>query len=492
MAASAPESPPEHFNGRKPLSLRLLFFGIGIGVGAVFLAALIWLVHFFHLKADFTTHKAAIVGDMAAAIENGDPSAALAIGKPYQSVGDYDFRKVYADATDALSGIQKFEPSPNRANEADTEADTEAESSNLSDQIDLASYLFSETVDSDPTEEKEKVPVAPDLPVALNEPGQPTELLRPDEKRGSVTDPEKGNEAETPKKTAIAIGETFQLGDFSYTIGSASKTRAIAGSRIEAAQIEAFEDELETNPERSDSERAFYEMVLWQMKESGQGTVASDSAAFLIVRYEIKNEATTAKTVSTIDFTIVDYKNRQYKPSSAAISELTLNQGADFLLSELQPGIAREGVQAFELPIDSFDEDLTLVVPEKGWLSSKKTSVIIPSETFHRGARRETKGGTQASPADERDRRKTTIPSIKGDLAKVNSKIESERARWRRATEVINTLTNFKRTPVREGSPAYHQCVEASKIITEVEQGAAALKAEKARLEAILTELEEQ
>ena len=488
MAASAPESPPEHFNGRKPLSLRLLFFGIGIGVGAVFLAALIWLVHFFHLKADFTTHKAAIVGDMAAAIENGDPSAALAIGKPYQSVGDYDFRKVYADATDALSGIQKFEPSPNRAKEADTEV----ESSNLSDQIDLASYLFSETEDSDRTEEKEKVPVAPDLLIALNEPGQPTELLRPDEKRGSVTDPEKGNEAETPKKTAIAIGETFQLGDFSYTIGSASKTRAIAGSRIEAAQIEAFEDELETNPERTDSERAFYEMVLWQMKESGQGTVASDSAAFLIVRYEIKNEATTAKTVSTIDFTIVDYKNRQYKPSSAAISELTLNQGADFLLSELQPGIAREGVQAFELPIDSFDEDLTLVVPEKGWLSSKKTSVIIPSETFHRGALTDTTSSTQATPADERERGETTIPSIKGDLAKVNSKIESERARWRRATDAINTLTNFKRTPVREGSPAYHQWVEASKIITEVEQGAGALKAEKARLEAMLTELEEQ
>ena len=59
-------------------------------------------------------------------------------------------------------------------------------------------------------------------------------------------------------------------------------------------------------------------------------------------------------------------------------------------------------------------------------------------------------------------------------------------------TDVINALTNYKRTPVREGSQAYHQCVEASKIITEVEQGAAALKAEKARLEAILEELEEQ
>ena len=392
------------------------------------------------------------------------------------------------------------------------------------------------TVDSDPTDEKDKVPVGPDLPVALNDFEQPTEMLRPDEKRGSVTDPEKGNEAETPKETAIAIGETFQLGDFSYTIDSAWKTRAIAGSRIEAAQFEAFEDELETNPEGSVGERVFYEMLLWQMKELGEGIVASDSAAFLIVRYEIKNEATTAKVVSTIDFTIVDYKNRQYSHSSAPISELTLNQEADFLFSELQPGIAREGVQAFVLPIDSFDEDLTLVVPQKGRLSSKKTSVVIPSETFHRGARWETKSGTQVTPADETEveveREEESVARaparsggrsdasdrgesvskvepelaagqereiggarmavIKGDLAKVNSKIESERARWHRATDVINTLTNFKRTPVREGSQAYYQCVEASKIITEVEQGAAALIAEKARLEAMLEVLEEQ
>jgi hypothetical protein len=53
-----------------------------------------------------------------------------------------------------------------------------------------------------------------------------------------------------------------------------------------------------------------------------------------------------------------------------------------------------------------------------------------------------------------------------------------------------NRLTNNKRTPVQEGSQPYYQCLAASKVIQEVEAGAAELKAEKARLEAMIQELE--
>jgi len=73
----------------------------------------------------------------------------------------------------------------------------------------------------------------------------------------------------------------------------------------------------------------------------------------------------------------------------------------------------------------------------------------------------------------------------------VNSQIESERARWTEALNTINQLTNFKKTPVKEGSAAYHRCMAASKVIHEVETGAPTLKSEKARLEAVIKELEE-
>lgn len=82
------------------------------------------------------------------------------------------------------------------------------------------------------------------------------------------------------------------------------------------------------------------------------------------------------------------------------------------------------------------------------------------------------------------------IAELKGELAALDAKIQSERQRWQEGVNVINRLTNFKRTPVREGSPQYHQCMAASRVIQEVEAGAPGLKAEKARLEAMIQSLE--
>ncbi len=75
-------------------------------------------------------------------------------------------------------------------------------------------------------------------------------------------------------------------------------------------------------------------------------------------------------------------------------------------------------------------------------------------------------------------------------LTSVNSTIESERARWAAALKLINELTNNKQTPVPQGSQAYFRCAEASKVIKEVELKAPEIKAEKARLEATISELQ--
>lgn len=95
------------------------------------------------------------------------------------------------------------------------------------------------------------------------------------------------------------------------------------------------------------------------------------------------------------------------------------------------------------------------------------------------------KGGTPAT-----DSAQMRIAELKGELAALNAKIQSERQRWQEGVNVINRLTNFKKTPVREGSPQYHQCMAASRVIQEVEAGAPALKTEKARLEAMIQSLE--
>lgn len=95
----------------------------------------------------------------------------------------------------------------------------------------------------------------------------------------------------------------------------------------------------------------------------------------------------------------------------------------------------------------------------------------------------------EAQAAEARDHNER-LAELKGELATVTAKISSERARWQAATDTINRLTNFKHTPVMEGSQPYYQCLGASKVIQQVEAGAAEFKAEKARLEAVIKELE--
>jgi hypothetical protein len=82
------------------------------------------------------------------------------------------------------------------------------------------------------------------------------------------------------------------------------------------------------------------------------------------------------------------------------------------------------------------------------------------------------------------------LAKARADLEAVKSKIESERKRHADALNLINTLTRNKTVPVKEGSPAYYRCAEAAKVIQEVEAGAPDLKAEKARLETLVGELD--
>lgn len=72
------------------------------------------------------------------------------------------------------------------------------------------------------------------------------------------------------------------------------------------------------------------------------------------------------------------------------------------------------------------------------------------------------------------------------DLAALEVIINTERANYHKALGVINRLTNNKRTPVVDGSPAYHECVRAKNVIDAIDASAPSRIAERARLEAII------
>jgi len=84
------------------------------------------------------------------------------------------------------------------------------------------------------------------------------------------------------------------------------------------------------------------------------------------------------------------------------------------------------------------------------------------------------------------------LAEAKAELSALESKISTERQRFQQATDTINRLTNFKKTPVKEGSAAYRQCMDASRVIQEVEQKAPGMTTEKTKLVTLIAELEKE
>jgi len=72
------------------------------------------------------------------------------------------------------------------------------------------------------------------------------------------------------------------------------------------------------------------------------------------------------------------------------------------------------------------------------------------------------------------------------DLAALDATMTTERANYQKALGVINRLTNYKRTPVVDGSPAFHECLRAKNVIDAIDASAPTRIAERARLEAII------
>ena len=137
----------------------------------------------------------------------------------------------------------------------------------------------------------------------------------------------------------LSLGDEFQLGDFKYRVLSSANRRTVGNQFMR---------------ERADN-----------------------GAIFVIVSYSLENCTKETQTVLADDMKLVDAEGRTFDPSSKANTALLAEDGKDFLLSELQPGIARTMKTAFELPLSSLNGDITLVVPEKGMFSSGKKRVRI-------------------------------------------------------------------------------------------------------------------
>jgi hypothetical protein len=77
---------------------------------------------------------------------------------------------------------------------------------------------------------------------------------------------------------------------------------------------------------------------------------------------------------------------------------------------------------------------------------------------------------------------KETETSSNPEIQKIDTRLEELKTIWHQDNAIINRLTNFKKTPVQEGSKAYFQCVESAKRMQQAEAEAKNLKEKRSRL----------
>jgi len=137
--------------------------------------------------------------------------------------------------------------------------------------------------------------------------------------------------------TGYALGKEFQLGDYKYKIISLDQRSQIG-------------------------EELFGNFM---------GEKASSGASFVVVSYTIENCTKESQVVQADDFKLLDSQGRTFDTSSTVSTALLMtSEDKDFLLSELQPGIARQMQQGFELPDTALESEVTLIVPQKGFFST--------------------------------------------------------------------------------------------------------------------------
>lgn len=243
------------------------------------------------------------------------------------------------------------------------------------------------------------------------------------------------------------------------------------------------------------------------------GSKASKGGIYLVVDWSYKNASRKPMgAFSQPKLTLISPDGTEYEEDLGATAvyagEVDLDEK---ILSNLNPGITVQSASVIEVAENllaeegwriqiEFDDDKTFfavrgTAPKVG----SSSGVNVPQTSANSEGNKENldtmkkalrESELAANNAKAEQEKKEKLAELKGELATINAKIDSERSRFQAGVDVINRLTNFKKTPVQEGTQAYYKCVEASKIVQEVEAGAAELKAEKARLEATITELE--
>ena len=169
-----------------------------------------------------------------------------------------------------------------------------------------------------------------------------------------------------PVAATNKMQEWFKLGDFSYRITGAKVSKSVVGANDLANQLASAVQDMVALDLNKQAKLAGVDIGLTESSER-----------FVIVEYDIRNEATTPAVVLTDDFRLQDGKGRQFSPDGEVTKVLIETSDKAVIAEVLQPGIERHCFQGFRVPANAVAGRLSLVVPEKGVLGTTSALITI-------------------------------------------------------------------------------------------------------------------
>jgi hypothetical protein len=147
-------------------------------------------------------------------------------------------------------------------------------------------------------------------------------------------------EVDSDPEDVYTLGKPFRLGLYTYTIAG-FQTAATLGGQF--------------NP-----------------ISAGQG------AEYVVVTFTVRNDSIRARELSTADLKIEDASGVAYGPSRPAtvLLQPSPEESADWL-TDIEPGATKVLAVAFEIPKDSLEKPLKLIIPEQGPFASRQASVPL-------------------------------------------------------------------------------------------------------------------
>ncbi|MEN0066149.1 MAG: DUF4352 domain-containing protein [Myxococcota bacterium] len=143
-----------------------------------------------------------------------------------------------------------------------------------------------------------------------------------------------GSATSATKDQRANLGEPFSLGDYSYQIDKASKSRVVGTNQFARK-------------------------------------TAPTGATWVVVEYRLRNDGKKSEVSFGSQLKLIDPSGREFDTSSEGSTAVMMSGGPDTLSSEHPPGIWQNSAAVFLIPDDAWAPGLDLVVPAGVWKSGR-------------------------------------------------------------------------------------------------------------------------